>query len=80
MDSSGPAFPQQMVETDQGRFSVANLGCGGMSLRTWLIGQALGHPFTHVVGCGDCSHVEEIASRAIWLAEAVLAHAEGRDT
>ncbi len=34
-ETGGPAFPQQMVETDRGRFSVADWGAGGMTLREY---------------------------------------------
>ncbi len=33
MNDGGPAYPQQMVDTDKGRFSVAEWGCARMTLR-----------------------------------------------
>ncbi len=41
MDDGGRAFPQQMFETDQGKFSVDAWGAGGMSLREWFAGLAM---------------------------------------
>lgn len=72
MNDGGPAAPVPLDDfTDADAHPLP-----GMSVRIWLVGQALSHPFTHVDGGGDCSHLKEIASRATWLAEVVLAHEE----
>ncbi|KKL78858.1 hypothetical protein LCGC14_2020690 [marine sediment metagenome] len=41
MDDGGPAFPQQMLETDRGIISVDAWGAGGMSLREHIIIEVL---------------------------------------
>lgn len=76
MNDGGPAFPftpnEQMKLPDGTWDQNTDFGEPGMSLRDWLTGMALAHPYTHVDGCGDRGHADEIATRARRLAEQCL--------
>ena len=75
MDDGGPAFPQQMLETDRGVFSVDAWGAGGMSLRDWFAGMALasaiavnrqgGHIAEWAYGIADAMLLEGEKDRAV---------------
>lgn len=71
-DNGGPAFPQQMVETDRGRFSVADWGCGGMSLRDWFAGMALAGMMAEPRNDDWKNHVGIVAQTAYEQSDAML--------
>ena len=48
----GPAFPQQMWETENGKESVAEWGCGGMSLRAYFAGENMAQLGKATLECG----------------------------
>jgi len=85
-NDGGPAFPQQMLETDRGRFSVDAWGAGGMSLRDWFAGMAIRHVGDNLRECakaarkGDRPWAEwteqQVAAACYGLSDAMIAQRE----
>lgn len=72
--TGGPAFPRQVraVKQYDGDFQME--GSGGMSLRDWFAGQALGAAFAdHAAVTEGEIDLEYVAASAYALADAMLA-------